>query len=1052
MKTKITKLFILFLVIQFITLQQTFSQEGVISGKVMDESGMPVLGVTVLIEGTKTGTQTDFDGNYSIKASIGKVLIFSYLGMKSEKKLIQNSSLINVTMQEDEESLDEIVVTAMGIERAEKTLGYAVSTVKSADFEEARETDVVQALQGKISGVQITGQGGGVGSSTKITIRGLTRISGNNQPLWVVDGVPISDANDFSDSRTTGSIDYGNRAQDINPDDIESLTVLKGASAAALYGSRASNGVIVVTTKKGKGDGKATITYSSTIRFDSPLLLPDFQNTYGPGNQGIYNEDDGDTVQSASKGWGPAISSGTPYTDLAGNAQTFQANPDIQKDFYNLGSTVSHNFAVSGASNDGKNDYRLSSSHTSVKGILPGSLLNKLNLGLNSGSQLSNKLKSRFSINYINTGIEGAVSKGVNDPNVLTSIINRLPRITNIEVLKPWIADDGITQLSPIDEDTNNPYWIVNENHRTSDTERFFGNVSFDYTPVEHLTMLGRVGYDSYNTKHFRSNHVGTLGYLDGNYKDNYISRKQLTLDYLATYDNSFGNFDVTLMAGVQWNEREYEQNGNLGTSLSIPELFSPGNVASNSPTKNYSLKQIFGAFGDFTMTYKKWLTLNATARNDWSSTLPVNGNSYFYPSVALSFVFSDAFNIDKSILSYGKLRTNWANVGGDTTPYQLDYLYYPQTSYYGQFNTAGTFPFNGQIAYSGPNSLPNADLKPENQLNKEIGIELGFFKNRIKIDATYYKNTTTDQIIPLSTPASTGYSTAWTNLGEISNTGFELELGLKVIRSEKFKWNLDANFSTNETIIEDLGDLEQYTLASSFGGLVVAAEEGKSIGLYGNRFARAVDGDGNTIEDQILVNSNGLRFEGDNGRLGNITPDFTMGLTSVFSYKGWRLSTTFDWKQGGILYSQTVGTLRTSGLAAETATDRETLFVDPNTFVDNGDGTYSENTIAIPSVQQYWNSYSSSTIHESNTFDATYIKWRELGLSYSFNKKQLQNIPFTALSLSLQGRNLAIFNTSIPHIDPETNLFGSSSNGGGIEYNGLPSTSSIGLSVKVKF
>lgn len=320
MKTKITKLFILFLVIQFITLQQTFSQESVISGKVMDESGMPVLGVTVLIEGTKTGTQTDFDGNYSIKASIGKVLIFSYLGMKSEKKLIQNSSLINVIMQEDEESLDEIVVTAMGIERAEKTLGYAVSTVKSADFEEARETDVVQALQGKISGVQITGQGGGVGSSTKITIRGLTRISGNNQPLWVVDGVPISDANDFSDSRTTGSIDYGNRAQDINPDDIESLTVLKGASAAALYGSRASNGVIVVTTKKGKGDGKATITYSSTIRFDSPLLLPDFQNTYGPGNQGIYNEDDGDTVQSASKGWGPAISSGTPYTDLAGNA------------------------------------------------------------------------------------------------------------------------------------------------------------------------------------------------------------------------------------------------------------------------------------------------------------------------------------------------------------------------------------------------------------------------------------------------------------------------------------------------------------------------------------------------------------------------------------------------------------------------------------------------------------------------------------------------------------------------------------------------------------
>ena len=1052
MKTKTTKLFILFLAIQLVTIQFGFSQEKLISGLVKDESGLPASGVNILIKGTSIGAQTDFDGIYGISGIEGQVLVFSYLGMKSQEIVIGKSSKINVTMLEDAQALDEVVVTAMGIERAEKTLGYGVSTVKAEDMDVATETDVVQALQGKISGVQISGQGGGVGSSSKITIRGLTRIGGGNNPLWVVDGVPISDANDFSGSRTTGAVDYGNRAQDINSDDIESLTVLKGASAAALYGSRASNGVIIVTTKKGKG--KSTVSYSSTLRFDSPLQLPDFQNTYGPGNLGVYDESAGDNLQEASLGWGPAISEGGTYTDYAGNTQTFQAHPDLQKDFYALGSTKVHSVSVSGVSNKGLNDYRVSTSYSKKEGILPGSSLNRLNLGLNSGAQLYDNLSSRFSMNYVNSGIDGAVAQGANDPNILAGIINRLPRTTDISVFQPWISEDRVSQLSPVDADgTNNPYWIINENQRTSDTERFYGNVSLDYEPIKHLSMIGRVGYDTYNTKHFSNNHKGTIGRLTGDYRENFISRQELTLDFITTYDNSFGDFDVTLRGGTQWNERTYEATGNQGISLTIPELFSPGNVESNIPSKNYSQARILGVFGDFTFTYKKWLTLNATARNDWSSTLPENGNSYFYPSVALSFIFSDAFNLKSSVFSYGKLRANWANVGSDTSPYQLDFLYSPQASYSGQFNTGGTFPFNGQLAFSGPNTLPNVNLKPENQANYEVGLELGFFKNRLTLDATYYKNITTDQIIALLVPSSTGYSRSMTNLGQISNTGFELEIGAKIIRHKGFRWNLNYNFSTNETIIDELGEgIDVYTLSSAFNGLLVGASEGESIGLYGNRFARAVDADGNTIEDQILVNNNGLRFEGDNARLGNIFPDFTMGLTSVFAYKGWSLSTTFDWKEGGIMFSNTVSSLRTSGLAAETAVDRDNLFIDPNTFVDNGDGTYSENTTAIPSVQQYWSNYSANRIHESSVFDATYIKWRELGLSYNFNPKQLKKLPFNSLRIGVQGRNLAVFNTSVPHIDPETNLFGSGSNGAGIEYNGLPSTRSVGFNVQVKF
>ncbi|RPD99988.1 SusC/RagA family TonB-linked outer membrane protein [Aureibaculum marinum] len=1049
MKTKKTGFLIL---VAFFVIHVVFSQGRVISGKVSDEQGMAIPGVTITVKGSTKGVLTDFDGNYSVTVNTGETLVFSFLGMETIEKTVGTSNVINITMIESAQTLEEVVVTAMGIERAEKTLGYGVSTVKSDDFTVARETDVIQALQGKISGVEITGQGGGLGASSKITIRGMTRIGGSNNPLWVIDGVPISDANDYTTSRITGAIDYGNRAQDINPDDIETLTVLKGASAAALYGSRASNGVIMVTTKKGKG--KSTISYSTTMRFDSPLKLPDFQNIYGPGNQGSYDEGVGDNLQDASSGWGPVISEGGTYTDYAGNLQTFTSNPDLQKDFYALGATKVHSLSISGVSNKGLNDYRISTSYSSQEGIIPGSSLEKLNLSFKSGAQLFNNLSSNFSMNYVNTGIEGAVAQGTNDPNVLTGIINRLPRTTDISVFTPWINESGDAQLAAVDFDgTNNPYWIINENQRTSDTERFFGNVSLNYEPVKNISMLGRVGYDTYNTTHFSNKHKGTIGLLDGSYTENHISRKELTLDFLTTYDNTFGDFDLTLRSGVQWNERDWSTIGNKGIGLTIPELFDPGNVESNVPWKNYSKRRILGVFGDFTLTYKKWLTLNATARNDWSSTLPKGGNSYFYPSIALSFIFTDAFEIDSNILSYGKIRGNWANVGSDTGAYQLDFLYSPQSSFYGQFNTTGTFPFDGQLAFSGPNTLPNVNLKPENQANYEIGLELGFFKNRLTLDGTFYKNVTTDQIISLLVPASTGYSRAMTNLGQISNTGLELELGALIIRHKGFRWNLDYNFSTNETIIDELGEgIDTYTLASAFNGLLVGASEGESIGLYGNRFARALDEQGNPIEDMILVNSNGLRYEGDNARLGNVFPDFTMGLTSSFRYKGWTLSTTFNWKEGGVLYSNTVSTLRTSGLAAETAIDRETLFVDPNTFVSNGDGTYSENTTPIPSVQEYWTNYSANRIHESSVFDATYIKWRELGLSYNFNKKQLQKLPFSSLRIGVQGRNLAIFNTSVPHIDPETNLFGSGSNGAGIEYNGVPSTRSIGFNIQVKF
>lgn len=1033
--------------------QFSMAQDKTITGTVTDQDGLPLPGANVLIKGAATGTQTDFDGNYAIRATVGEVLVFSYIGLTTEERTVGASDVINIQLAEDAQALEEVVVTALGIERSERTLGYGVSTVKAEDLTVARETNVLNALQGKTTGVQITNQSGNVGGSTKILIRGLTRLSGNNNPLWVVDGVPISDANIATGSRITGGFDFGNRAQDINLDDVESVSVLKGASAAALYGSRASNGVIIVTTKKGKSQ-KANVSYSSIFRFDDPLRLPTFQNEFGPGDQGAYDEGNGDTLANSPAGWGPAISTRTPFTNVAGEPDVFTAYPNLVDDFYRTGKTSINSFAISGTSNEGRNDYRVSTSYTDQEGIVPASVLNRLNVGLNAGAQLSETLASRFSVNYVRTNIRGNAAQGANDPNVLTNIVNQLPRTTDIDLFVPWIDEDG-NQLSPVGTNVNNPYWVANENRAESEVDRFFGNVTLDYQPFQKVGFVARAGYDTFNDKRFRSNRNGTLGRINGDYTEDDINNRELTLDFIATYDDNFGDaLDLTFRAGTQWNERVFERIGNVGTDLTVPLLYTPGNAGNNAPFNGFSERRILGVFGDLTLTYKGWLTLNATGRNDWSSTLPEGENSFFYPSVATSFVFSDAFGMEGDFFSYGKLRGSWANVGGDADPYQLDFLYAPQTTFFGQFGTGGNFPFQGELAFSGPGTLPNQALKPENQVNYEAGIELGFFRNRITLDATYYENFTDDQILAVTVPESTGFNASVQNIGRVSNKGFELELGARVIQTDNFSWQLDYNFSTNDFVVEELTEnVDRFVVGSGFNSTQIIAEPGESLGLYGNRWARAVDENGDPIDDQILVDpASGLRFQGDNGRLGNILPDFIMGLTSAFNYKGWTLSTTFDWREGGVMFSNTAGSLRRAGLAAETAVDRDDLFVDPNTFIDNGDGTYSANTTPIQSVQGYWNAFANASIAEGNTFDATFMKWREVSLFYTFTQDQLRNMPFTAIRIGFQGRNLAVFNTSVPHVDPETNLFGSASNGAGIERGSVPSTRSLGFNLQVNF
>ncbi|MCF6296790.1 MAG: TonB-dependent receptor [Flavobacteriaceae bacterium] len=445
-------------------------------------------------------------------------------------------------------------------------------------------------------------------------------------------------------------------------------------------------------------------------------------------------------------------------------------------------------------------------------------------------------------------------------------------------------------------------------------------------------------------------------------------------------------------------------------------------------------------------------MILNATGRNDVSSTLPVANNSFFYPSVSLSWVFTDAFNIESDFFNYGKLRGSWANVGGDTGPFLLDFTFNPDSAWFGQFGTGGTFPFDGQLAFNSDDSLTNQNLKPSNQENIEFGAEFGFLNNRITIDATYYMNRTTDDIIFVPTPQSTGFSSFLTNVAEVSNKGFELQLNAKVLQINDFNWDIAYNFTKNDFRVEDLGDLPSLNLATGFNGIAVRAVEGEALQLFGPKWRRAKDADGNDIDNQILVDDDGIRQIGDSENLGQIAPDFIMGLTSTFTFRGWTLSTTFDYREGGKVFSNTVGSLRRAGLAAETL-DR-TTFVDPNTFTQpGGNGTPAiPNTTEVSSVQDYWGGYSNASIVEGNVFDATFVKWRELSISYTFPSSVLEKTSIKGLQIALQGRNLAMFNTVIPHIDPESGLGGSASQLDGIERGGIPTTRSLGFNIIANF
>jgi TonB-linked SusC/RagA family outer membrane protein len=1022
------------------------AQSKSISGKVLSaEDGQPIIGATIKVKGTSVGTITNVDGEFKISLQgDAKNLVVSYVGMTTAE--VQAVNDMTVRLHADAKMIDEVVVTAIGISRKDKSMGYSVGTVKSESLSKARDANVINSLAGKVAGVRVSSASGTLGGTSRIIIRGANSLDGNNQPLFIIDGVPVdnSSAGNATTNVIAGGADYGNRAGDINGDDIESMSILKGAAATALYGSRAKSGAVVITTKKGNKNQKPSVEVNSSIRFDTPLRLPSLQNEYAQGNYGVYD-------LKYSNGWGPKISDvqDTQYDNFLGQSGTLQAYPDNVKNFYDVGQTYMNSVSVAGGNN--VSDYRVGVTALNQTGIVPGMKLDKYTLSLNAGYQFSTKFKSRTIVNYYNTSSEGRPAQSSNDPNVLTSAINSMPRTVDMGLLRDnWINSTSKEQVAlTTDKTGNNPFWIVNKNKTTGSLERIILSENLSYDPTSWLNVSNTFGLDYSNESRKQVTSVGTFGLLKGQYTKNQYYNQIINNDLLVTATKKVNSdLEFKLILGNNVNQKSYETNGLIAKDLTVKDLYVPSNASSTVPSSYTEKKRIFGVFGDFGVAYKDYLYVNVTGRNDWSSTLPVNNRSYFYPSISSSFVFSQLLP-KNDILNFGNLRLNWANVGSDEAPYQLDYTYTPVSTYYVQYSQSGTFPHAGiGTAFTVPRIFPNPNLKPQNQRSFEIGSNMKFLGNRLTVDFTYYDMLTSDQIISLDVPLSTGYFSKKVNIGAVSNKGIEVSLGIVPIKTKDFTWNLDVNFSKNKQVVEELvkdkPDLI-YNLASGWAGLQIQAKAGESFGLYGTKWKRNADG-------EFIINANtGLR-EIETGKfIGSIYPDWTMGIANSFNYKGFNLSFLIDIRQGGVIYSSTAASLRSGGLAKETLANRGSIFIDKG-VIANGDGTYRANDIPVQSMQDFWGQYSASANTEGSVFDASYIKLREISFSYSLPSKLVKKLNIQGVEFGVEARNLWIIKDHVPHIDPESNMYGSNSAAEGVEFNGVPSTKSIGFNLKLKF
>jgi TonB-linked SusC/RagA family outer membrane protein len=1006
-----------------------------VTGKVTDQTGGSLPGATVVIKGTSTGITTDMDGNYSLNLTDkSKTLVFSFIGMKTVEVAIDNKSKINTVLEPQTVSLDDVVVTAFGIKRETKALGYSVQEVKGEALTEARENNIVNSLAGKVAGVQINRSGNGPGGSSRIVIRGENSISGNNQPLVVVDGIPMSNWSGGADSQW-GGIDRGSGMSDINPDDVESITVLKGPSAAALYGSRAGNGVLMITTKKGSVRKGVGIKLNSNVTFDNPLVLPEMQNTYGQGSGGKFDS-------NGQFSWGAKMD-GQLVTDWTKQERPFSAYDNNIKDFLRTGLTTNNTVEMNAGSENVT--FWGALSYLNNNSAIPNSSMDRTTATFRTTANLSKKLSVDTKFTYTRQSATNRPYLSGSPENVFLNYL-LMPRSVHYSDMIP--ARDAFNNIRNWSDRNKymvrNPYWTTDYDSNSDKRDRIIGFISFQYKFTEWMNLKLRHGEDFYydynDSKTVQGTPYGNFGSA-GDYNLGTGNSREENTDILLSMnkDNIFGSkFSGSLSFGGNTMHRRSDGYSMSSNGLVIPDFFSMSNAKNLNSSNSYSQKSIHSAYGFMQMNYNNYLYLDITGRNDWSSTLPSENRSFFYPSFSLGWVVSDMAKSMKlsfpSFISFLKLRGSYAEVGNDAGAYQLLPTY------------SLTTVIDGVKGATPPSTIPLFNLKPELVKSKEFGVDLRMFNNRLGLDFSYYKKNATNQILALPISVTTGKSYRMINAGDIQNSGIEFILrGTPVKTAGGFQWDVTVNYSANKNKIISLHPEAKEYLMASTDFIRILAVEGSSYGdMLGRTYKR--DDKGNR-----LIGTDGLPLIDDNlnGKVGNYNPKWTGGMLNSFSYKGVDVSFLIDVRWGGNIYINSLSAANVYGTSAMSLEGRAAWYAGTGGYVAKGvnSTTGAVNTIAV-SPEAYWNDV--ANVAEEYVYDATNIRLRELSIGYNIPKTLLNYTPFVSAKLSMVGRNLWLIKSDVPGFDPESAY--STGNGQGIEYGSIPSFKSIGFNLNIGF
>ncbi|MBL6449829.1 SusC/RagA family TonB-linked outer membrane protein [Fulvivirga sp. 29W222] len=1052
-----------------------WAQERVVSGKVTsEEDGSTLPGVNVLVKGTTTGTITDFDGNYKITVPDEAELLFSFIGFLTEEVPVSGRSVIDVSLTTDITQLSEVVVTAAGIEANKRELGYSIQNVNADEVKNSGENNFVAALSGKVAGVQVTSSGGAPGAAAQIRIRGNKSVQGSNGPLFVVDGIPIDNSTfntfdspeDDVSSLGSGGVTNSNRAIDINPEDVASLTVLKGPAATVLYGIRAANGAVVITTKKGSRNSAAKVKYSFGYSIDKVNKLPDLQTEYAQGSVqgGVPTFQAAMTGSTQSQSWGPLISSlryanessvwdpnGLIVTASDPRATNRVPNSyNNAEDFFENGSNMTHDLSVSGGTE--KTSYFFSVGRLDQTGIMPNSDFARTSFRATTSAELFTNFTATLSANYIQSGGK-RVQNGSNTSGVMLGLLRTSPSFDNSA---GYIFEDGSQRAYRGGSIYDNPYFTVNKNFTTDEVNRIIGYTQLSYDAAPWLNVTYRLGVDTYGDDRIFRNDVNSSSVPVGQVINMTIRSKDINSDFLMTFKRQFSEkFDFNATVGHNYYKKDIHINRIDGQGLASPGFFNIASATAVNVSEGVTRRELYGLFGTVTLNYDNQFFLNLSGRNDWSSTLPEENNSFFYPAASVGWDFTQTFGVSSSFFSYGKLRASWGQVGNDA-PFAVTNNGFVQSRVRDGWTTPQgvIFPALGINAFNPNSLLGNNELKAETTTTIEFGTDLQFFDGRIGLDLTYFNATTTDAILNITIPSASGWQQRAVNSAELTNKGIEAALTASIIDNNAFTYDVALNFTRIRNKVEKLAEGIPFITIDPFGTQRIA--EGEPFGIFfGSRFLRDENG-------QMVINpDDGMPFEDSTqGIVGDPNPDFQIGFRNTFSYKGITLSFLLDIREGGDVYNGTKGVLNNFGVGEETL-DRNERVIFPGVLGEVGtDGsitpTATPNNIEVvkggtDGGTNYYQNYGFVNLTELTIEDGSWIRMRDVSLNYNLPSSALSKLPFSAVSVGLTARNLFLI-TDYTGIDPETNLTGDSSNVIGYDYFNNPNTKSYGVNVNLTF